>query len=79
MWGSAGGGGVPGRRAGAPRVAADALVMGGGQEDLERALAIYRQLQDRDGEQRALAALVAASSGEARAGWQRQLHALDAH
>ena len=73
------------RRAGAPRVAADALVMraslgmGGGQEDLERALAIYRQLQDRDGEQRALAALLAASSVEARAGWQRQLHALDAH
>lgn len=53
------------RRAGAPRVAADALVMraslgaGGGQEDLERAVAIYRQLQDRDGEQRAQAALAA--------------------
>jgi hypothetical protein len=67
------------RRAGAPRVAADALVMRGGQEDLERALAIYRQLQDRSGEQRALTALVAASAGEARARWQQQLHALDAH
>ncbi len=67
------------RRAGAPRVAADALVMGGGQEDLERALAIYRQLQDRSGEQRALAALVAASAGATRARWQQQLHTLDAH
>jgi tetratricopeptide (TPR) repeat protein len=72
------------RKAGAPRVAADALVMrasgmGGGQDDLERALAIYRQLQDRDGERRALTALMAASPAAARARWQQQLHALGAH
>lgn len=71
------------RRVGAPRVAADALVMrasmgaGDGQDDLERALAIYRQLRDHDGERRALAALVAASSGGARGRWQAQLHALE--
>jgi hypothetical protein len=72
------------RKAGAPRVAADALMMqasAGGAADsrldaLERALAIYRNLQDQAAQRRALSALVALTTGDARSRWQQQLDAL---
>lgn len=72
------------RQVGAPRVAADALVMRASiaeaaadrQDDLERALAIYRNLRDRGGQRRALAALMASATGDARARWQAALHTL---
>jgi tetratricopeptide (TPR) repeat protein len=75
------------RKAGAPRVAADALMMlasGEGamadrQDALERALAIYRDLQDKSAQHRALAALVAMTTGDERSRWQKQLDALDAN
>ena len=74
------------RQAGAPRVAADALMMlasGEGaaddrQDAMERALAIYRDLQDRAAQRRALTALVALTTGDARMQWQKRLDALGA-
>jgi tetratricopeptide (TPR) repeat protein len=75
------------RKAGAPRVAADALMMlasGEGavadrHDALERALAIYQNLQDKGAQHRALTALVALTTGDERARWQKQLDALGAN
>jgi tetratricopeptide (TPR) repeat protein len=72
------------RQAGAPRVAADALTMlaaTGGPTDgrldaLERALAIYRYLQDAAAQRRALSALIALTTGDVRTHWQQQLDGL---
>lgn len=72
------------RQAGAPRVSADALMMLASEKGeladrrdaLERALAIYRYLQDKAAQYRALTALVALTTGDERALWQKQRDAL---
>ena len=75
------------RRAGAPRVAADAMMLlasanGKLADRLDtavRALTIYRDLQDKGSQHRALTLLVSLTTGDARAHWQKELDTLKAN
>lgn|GEM_PF-1844818 len=75
------------RKAGAPRVAADALMllasvdgkMADRLDAAERALTIYRDLQDKGSQRRALTLLVSLTTGDGRAHWQKALDSLKAN